>query len=705
MPLAAEQQKMSTAVAGRPVALDRYRNIGIMAHIDAGKTTTTERVLFYTGRIHKMGEVHEGAATMDWMVQEQERGITITSAATAAEWRGHRINIIDTPGHVDFTVEVERSLRVLDGAVAVFDAVAGVEPQSETVWRQADRYRVPRICFINKMDRVGADFFASVQSIRDRLGANPIPVQLPIGSEDSFRGIVDLINLVTITYLDDLGTTSERGEIPEEMREEVERWRHALLEAVAETDDELLARYLDGEPLSADDLRRGLRIGTIKTQLVPVLCGAALKNKGIQPMLDAVVDFLPSPQDVPAIEGHVPGSDRAGRRLPSDDEPFSALAFKIANDPFVGNLTFFRVYSGRLKSGSYVLNATRGQRERIGRVLQMHANHREEIEEVRTGDIAAAIGLRGTTTGDTLCAEDSPIVLESMVFPEPVISVAVEPKTKADQDKMALALQRLAAEDPTFRVRTDEETGQTVISGMGELHLEIIVDRMLREFKVDANVGRPQVAYRETVTRAAHGTGRFVRQTGGRGQYGHVELELEPNQPGKGFEFTSRVVGGAVPREYWKPVEKGISDSLANGVVAGFPVVDVKVALVDGSYHEVDSSEQAFQIAGSLGFKDGMRKAGPALLEPIMKVDVSMPEEYMGDVMGDLSGRRGHILGMEGRGTTQIVHALVPLASMFGYATELRSMTQGRASYSMEFDHYQQLPQGLADEIVAKAKS
>jgi elongation factor G len=696
---------MSTAVAGRAVALEKYRNIGIMAHIDAGKTTTTERVLFYTGRIHRMGEVHEGAATMDWMVQEQERGITITSAATAAEWRGHRINIIDTPGHVDFTMEVERSLRVLDGAVAVFDAVAGVEPQSETVWRQADRYRVPRICFINKMDRMGADFYASVQSIRDRLGANPVPIQLPIGSEADFTGMVDLVNLTTIVYLDDLGTTSERGEIPESMREEVAKWRHVLLEAVAETDDVLLARYLEGEELSTDDIRRGLRIGTIKTQLVPVLCGAALKNRGVQPMLDAVVDYLPSPLDVPAIEGHVPGADLPGRREADDDQPFAAIAFKIANDPFVGNLTFFRVYSGRLRSGSYVFNATQGQRERIGRILQMHANHREDIDEVRTGDIAAAIGLKSTTTGDTLCTEDSPIVLEAMVIPEPVISVAVEPKTKADQDKMAIALQRLAAEDPTFRVRTDEDSGQTVISGMGELHLEIIVDRMLREFKVDAGVGKPQVAYRETITAPAHGTGRFVRQTGGHGQYGHVELELQPQEPGKGFEFVSKVVGGSVPREYVKPTERGITDALPNGVLAGFPVVDVKVTLVDGSYHEVDSSEQAFQIAGSMGFKDGMRKGKPVLLEPIMKVDVSMAEEYMGDVMGDLTGRRGHILGMEGRGTTQIVHALVPLAAMFGYVNELRSMTQGRASYSMEFHHYQQLPQSLADEIVAKARS
>jgi elongation factor G len=552
---------------------------------------------------------------------------------------------------------------------------------------------------------MGADFYASLQSIKDRLGANPIPVQLPIGSESNFVGMVDLVNLTTIVYLDDLGTTSERGEIPEEMKADVAKWRHTLVEAVAETDDELLGRYLEGEELSADDIRRGLRIGTIKTQLVPVLCGAALKNRGVQPMLDAVVDYLPSPLDVPPIEGHVPGKVEPGRRPASDDEPFAAIAFKIANDPFVGNLTFFRVYSGTLKSGSYVYNATQGQRERVGRILQMHANHREDIEEVRTGDIAAAIGLKSTTTGDTLCAEDSPIVLEAMVIPEPVISVAVEPKTKADQDKMGLALQRLAAEDPTFRVRTDEDSGQTVISGMGELHLEIIVDRMLREFKVDASVGKPQVAYRETITIPAHGTGRFVRQTGGHGQYGHVELELRPQEPGQGFEFVSKIVGGSIPKEYIKPVEKGVTEALANGVLAGCPVVDVKVTLVDGSYHEVDSSEQAFQIAGSMGFKDGMRKAKPALLEPIMKVDVPMPEEYMGEVMGDLSGRRGHILGMEGRGTTQIVHALVPLAAMFGYATELRSMTQGRAVYSMEFHHYQQLPSGLADEIVAKARS
>jgi elongation factor G len=691
------------AVATRAFPLEKTRNIGIMAHIDAGKTTTTERVLFYTGRIHKMGEVHEGAATMDWMVQEQERGITITSAATAAEWRGHRINIIDTPGHVDFTMEVERSLRVLDGAVAVFDAVAGVEPQSETVWRQADRYDVPRICFINKMDRVGANFYASVASIRERLGANPVCIQLPIGSESDFKGVVDLVRMESVIYTDDLGTASTRSEIPAEMADTVAEYRHTLLEAVAECDDDLMLKYLEGDELSPEEIIRGLRAGTVATKLVPVLCGSALKNKGVQPMLDAVVDLLPSPLDKPAIEGL--RDDKLETRHVSDEDPFSALAFKIATDPFVGKLTFFRVYSGVLRSGSYVYNATKGERERVGRILQMHANHREEIGEVRAGDIAAAIGLRKTTTGDTLSDERHPIILESMSFPEPVISVAVEPKTKADQDKMGVALQKLAEEDPTFRVRSDDETGQTIISGMGELHLEIIVDRMLREFKVDANVGKPQVAYRETITAKAHGTGRFVRQSGGRGQYGHVELELEPNETGKGFEFVSKVVGGSVPREYVAPTARGIEDTLANGVLAGYPVVDVKVTLVDGSYHDVDSNEQAFSIAGSMGFKDGMRKAKPVLLEPIMKVDVSMPEEYMGDVMGNLSGRRGTILGMEGRGTSQMVHAHVPLASMFGYATELRSMTQGRATYSMEFDHYQPLPNSIAEEIIAKSKS
>jgi elongation factor G len=694
---------MAVAVAARAFPLEKTRNIGIMAHIDAGKTTTTERVLFYTGRIHKMGEVHEGAATMDWMVQEQERGITITSAATAAEWRGHRINIIDTPGHVDFTVEVERSLRVLDGAVAVFDAVAGVEPQSETVWRQADRYEVPRICFINKMDRIGANFYAAVTSIKDRLGAHAVPIQLPIGAEAEFRGMVDLVTEEAIVYTDDLGTSLRRSEIPESMRELVAQYRHDLLEAVAESDDELMIKYLDGETLTAAEIIRGLRAGTVDTKLVPVLCGSALKNKGVQPMLDAVVDFLPSPLDRPSVEGAAVEGEAAAIRNASDSEPFAALAFKIATDPFVGKLTFFRVYSGVLRSGSYVYNATKGERERVGRLLQMHANHREEIEEVRAGDIAAAIGLRKTTTGDTLCDEKYPIVLEQITFPEPVISVAVEPKTKAEQDKMGIALQKLAEEDPTFRVRTDEETGQTVISGMGELHLEIIVDRMLREFKVDATVGKPQVSYRETVTAKAHGTGRFVRQSGGHGQYGHVELEIEPN-PGKGFEFVSKITGGSIPREYIAPTGRGIADSLSNGVLAGYPVVDVKVTLVDGSYHDVDSSEQAFSIAGSMGFKDGVRKAKPVLLEPIMRVDVFMPEEFMGDVMGDLSGRRGQILGMEGRATSHIVHAEVPLSAMFGYSTDLRSMTQGRANYSMEFDHYQQLPASLAEELVAKAR-
>ena len=694
---------MAEALPTRDFPLAKTRNIGIMAHIDAGKTTTTERVLFYTGRIHKMGEVHEGAATMDWMVQEQERGITITSAATAAEWRGHRINIIDTPGHVDFTVEVERSLRVLDGAVAVFDAVAGVEPQSETVWRQADRYEVPRICFINKMDRIGANFYAAVTSIKDRLGAHAVPIQLPIGAESEFRGMIDLVTEEAIVYTDDLGTALRRSEIPESMRELVAQYRHDLLEAVAESDDELMVKYLDGETLTTAEILRGLRAGTVGTKLVPVLCGSALKNKGVQPMLDAVVDFLPSPLDRPSVEGAAVEGEPAAIRNASDSEPFAALAFKIATDPFVGKLTFFRVYSGVLRSGSYVYNATKGERERVGRLLQMHANHREEIEEVRAGDIAAAIGLRKTTTGDTLCDEKHPIVLEQITFPEPVISVAVEPKTKAEQDKMGIALQKLAEEDPTFRVRTDEETGQTVISGMGELHLEIIVDRMLREFKVDATVGKPQVSYRETVTAKAHGTGRFVRQSGGHGQYGHVELEIEPN-PGKGFEFISKIHGGTIPREYIAPTGRGIADSLSNGVLAGYPVVDVKVSLVDGSYHDVDSSEQAFSIAGSMGFKDGVRKAKPVLLEPIMRVDVFMPEEFMGDVMGDLSGRRGQILGMEGRATSHIVHAEVPLSAMFGYSTDLRSMTQGRANYSMEFHHYQQLPASLAEELVAKAR-
>ncbi len=690
---------------GRKVPLERVRNIGIMAHIDAGKTTTTERVLFYTGRIHKMGEVHEGAATMDWMIQEQERGITITSAATAAEWQGHQINIIDTPGHVDFTVEVERSLRVLDGAIAVFDAVSGVEPQSETVWRQADRYNVPRICFINKMDRVGADFEAAVTSIRERLGARAVPVQLPIGAEDGFEGVIDLIREQAMVYTDDLGTTHDTTAIPEPLAERVRAARQEMIEAAAEFDDELMQAYLDDQPVDPERLSRALRQGVVCAELFPVLCGAALRNRGVQPLLDAVVEFLPSPLDRPPITGHATVGEEQLVREASDDAPFSALAFKIMTDPFVGKLTFFRVYSGVLKSGSYVYNASSGERERVGRILKMHANRREEVEQVLAGDIAAAIGLRHTSTGDTLTDEHAQIVLESITFPEPVISVAIEPKTKIDQDKLAIALQKLAEEDPTFQVRTDPETGQNLISGMGELHLEVIVDRLLREFKVDANVGKPQVAYRETVRRKAKGTGRFVRQTGGHGQYGHCELEVEPNEVGKGFEFLNKIVGGTIPREYIAPVEKGCIDAMQAGVVAGYPVVDIKVTLYDGSYHDVDSSEQAFQIAGSMGMKDGMRKASPVLLEPIMKVDVTCPEANLGDIIGDLASRRGHTLGMESRRSMQTVHAEVPLANMFGYATQLRSMTQGRASYTMEFDHYQDLPQSLAEEVTAKRKS
>jgi elongation factor G len=689
----------------RSYPLEKVRNIGIMAHIDAGKTTTTERILFYTGRIHKMGEVHEGAATMDWMVQEQERGITITSAATAANWRGHRINIIDTPGHVDFTVEVERSLRVLDGAVAVFDAVAGVEPQSETVWRQADRYEVPRIAFINKMDRMGADFFASWKSIRERLGANAVPIQLPIGSEETFEGVVDLINKVAITYTDDLGTTIETEEVPEAMADQVELYHKQLVEAVAEFDDDLLKKYLEDKPITGAEIVSAIRQGVIQNRFVPVLAGAALRNRGVQPMLDAIVDFLPSPLDKLGVEGINPKSNVPERRKPADNQPFAGLAFKIATDPYVGKLTFFRVYAGTLKSGSYVWNATRGTKERVGRILQMHANHREEIPEVYAGDIAAAIGLKQTTTGDTLADENNPIVLESIIFPEPVISVAIEPRTKAAQEKMSQALAKLAEEDPTFKVRTDEETAQTIISGMGELHLEIIVDRMLREFAVDANVGKPQVAYRETVKRKAHGVGRFVRQSGGRGQYGHAEIDIEPNEAGKGFEFVNKIVGGAIPKEYHAAVEKGVIEALNSGVLAGYPVVDVKATLVDGSYHEVDSSEMAFTIAGSMAAKDGMHKGQPTLLEPIMKVEVVMPEEFMGEILGDLSSRRGQILGMEGRATMQVVRAYVPLGNMFGYATDLRSKTQGRAVYSMEFHHYQEVPKSIADEIVAKSRA
>ncbi|MDQ6773643.1 MAG: elongation factor G [Candidatus Dormibacteraeota bacterium] len=675
-----------------------------MAHIDAGKTTTTERILFYAGRLHKMGEVHEGAATMDWMVQEKERGITITSAATTCTWRDHAINILDTPGHVDFTVEVERSLRVLDGAIAVFDAVAGVEPQSETVWRQADRYSVPRIAFINKMDRLGADFYMAVDSIRGRLGARAIPVQIPIGAEDEFAGVIDLINQRAIVYTDDLGKNVESSAIPDDLRPAVERYRHELLEAAADYDDDVMAKYLDEEEVTGPEIVRALRRGTVSGHVVPVLCGAALRNKGVQPLLDAVVDYLPSPADKPPVEGLNPRDHSLARRDVDDEAPFSALAFKIQMDPQgVGKLTFFRVYSGHLRTGTAVLNVTTGRRERIGRILRMHAIRREDVDEVFTGDIAAAVGLKGTTTGDTLADEAQPILLESITFPEPVISVAIEPRTKVDQDKLGLGLQRLSEEDPTFRVFTDEETGQNIIAGMGELHLEIIVDRLLREFKVDANVGKPQVAYREAIRRPAHGTGRFVRQTGGKGQYGHVELDVAPGERGSGFVFKDKIVGGRVPREFISPVEKGIRGALTTGVVAGYPVLDIEVALVDGSYHTVDSSEQAFQIAGSMGIKDAMRKADPVLLEPIMKVVVTMAEEYLGDVMGDISSRRGHILGLEGKGTSQSVTTYVPLAEMFGYATQLRSMTSGRATHSMEFDHYEELPPNLAETVGRKA--
>jgi elongation factor G len=691
----------------RPVAIDKVRNIGIMAHIDAGKTTTTERILFYAGRIHKMGEVHEGAATMDWMVQEKERGITITSAATTANWRDHAINIIDTPGHVDFTVEVERSLRVLDGAVAVFDAVAGVEPQSETVWRQADRYGVPRIAFINKMDRIGADFYGSLQSIRTRLGARAVPIQLPIGSEDAFTGYVDLLSKEAVVYVDDLGTKStESLNIPADMADLVSQHRHDLIEAVADFDDSVMHKYLEEQDITEEEIRAALRKGTVKGVLVPVLCGAALRNRGVQPILDAVVDYLPSPADVPPVEGKDPKTGALLIREHDDNDPFSALAFKIQMDPQgVGKLTFFRVYSGRLRAGSSVLNATNGKKERIGRILRMHAIRREDVDDVWTGDIAAAVGLKATTTGDTLSDESHPILLESITFPEPVISVAIEPKTKVDQEKLGMALQRLSEEDPTFKVHTDEETGQTIIAGMGELHLEIIIDRLLREFRVDANQGKPQVAYKEAIKVPAHGVGRFVRQTGGKGQYGHAEVDVRPGEPGSGFTWEDKITQGRIPREFIPAIEKGIREALQTGVVAGYPVVDIIVRLVDGSYHAVDSNEMAFSIAGSMAVKDAMHKAQPYLLEPIMKVDVVMPEEYLGDVMGDLASRRGHILGMEGRGTSQNVRARVPLAEMFGYATELRSMTSGRATYSMEFSHYAEMPGNLAEAVGKRTTS
>lgn len=683
---------------GREFTIENTRNIGIMAHIDAGKTTTTERILFYTGKVHRIGETHDGGATMDWMAQERERGITITSAATTCHWKGHRVNIIDTPGHVDFTVEVERSLRVLDGAVAVFCSVGGVEPQSETVWRQADKYHVPRLAYINKMDRVGADFQRGLDMIADRLGANPVPIQWPIGSEDTFRGIVDLVEMKAHVYVDDLGTSEEK-EIPEEIADDVEMARQLLIEKVAETDEELTMKYLEGEDISPEELKVALRKACIDVNLIPVLCGSSFKNKGVQLLLDAVVDYLPSPGDLPSVVGTNPTTSAEEERALNDDQPFAGLAFKIMADPYVGRLAFFRVYSGTLSSGSYVLNVSTGKRERVGRILLMHANHREEVSRVYSGDIAAIVGLKDTSTGDSLADEKKPILLESLEFPEPVINLAVEPKSKADQDKLGIALQRLAEEDPTFKVYTDEETGQTIIAGMGELHLEIIVDRLLREFKVEANIGKPQVAYRETITKAVKSEGKFVRQSGGRGQYGHVVLEVEPNEAGAGFLFENKIVGGAVPREYVGPVEAGIKEAMLSGVVAGFPMVDVKVAIVDGSYHEVDSSELAFKIAGSMGFKDACRKASPVLLEPMMRLEVVTPDDFMGDVMGDMNSRRGKIEGMEQRGNAQVVRGFVPLAEMFGYATALRSMTQGRAQHTMSFAHYELVPRNLAEEI------
>jgi len=687
----------------RRVLLQRTRNIGIIAHIDAGKTTTTERILFYTGKVHRPGEVHEGTATMDWMVQERERGITITAAATTCFWRDHRINIIDTPGHVDFTVEVERSLRVLDGGVVVFDGVQGVEPQSETVWRQADKYRVPRICFINKLDRIGANYVRAIEMIRERLRAQPAAIQWPIGLESEFRGIIDLIEFRAKIYHDDLGQHIDDTEVPPEYVEVAQEWRHKLIEQIVETDEELMLRYLEGEEPTPEELRRALRAATIRGQLYPVLCGSALKNKGVQLLLDAIVDYLPSPLDIPPVKGTHPVTGEELTREADDEAPFAALAFKIQSDPHVGRLTYVRVYSGRLHSSSYVYNSTKGERERISRLLRMHANHREEVEWIGAGDICAVIGLKKTFTGDTLCDPDHPILLEPIQFPEPVISVAVEPKTRADQDKLAIALQRLAEEDPTFQVRTDPESGQTIISGMGELHLEVIVDRMQREFKVAANIGRPQVAYKETITRPVRVEGRFVRQTGGRGQYGHVWLELEPLPRGSGFVFEDRIVGGVVPKEYIPAVEAGIREAMQSGGVSGYPVIDLKAVLVDGSYHEVDSSEMAFKIAASMALKEGVRRGNPVILEPIMRVEVVVPEEFTGDVIGDLNARRGRIEGMEMRAGAQVIRAMVPLATMFGYATDLRSMTQGRGTYTMEFDHYAPVPESIAQELMAKA--
>lgn len=693
-------QRREETLVPRQFPLDKVRNIGIMAHIDAGKTTTTERILFYTGKTHKLGEVHDGAATMDWMVQEQERGITITSAATTAQWKGHTINIIDTPGHVDFTVEVERSLRVLDGAVAVFCAKGGVEPQSETVWRQADKYQVPRMAFVNKMDIMGADFFRVVKMMRDRLGANAVPIQVPIGKEENFKGLVDLITNEAIIYTDDLGTQSERTEIPADLKDIAAEARTALIEAVAETDEDLTMKYLEGEEFTIEEIKKALRKATVAGEITPVCCGSSYKNKGVPVLLDNVIEYMPSPLDIPAIKGIEVDTQAEIERHPSDDEPFSALAFKIMVDPFVGKLAFTRVYSGVLASGSYVLNSTKNKRERIGRIVRMHANHREDIEEVRTGDLVALVGLKDTTTGDTLSDPDNPVILESMEFPETVINVAIEPKTKAGQEKMGIALAKLAEEDPTFKTYTDQETGQTIIAGMGELHLEIIVDRLQREFKVECNVGKPQVAYKETIRKAVKAEGKFVRQSGGRGQYGHCVIELIPQERGKGYEFQNSIVGGAVPKEYVGPIDAGIQEAMLNGVVASYPVIDCKVNLVDGSYHDVDSSEMAFKIAGSMAFKNAMAKGDPVILEPYMKVEVTVPEEYMGDVMGDINSRRGRIEGMDPMNGAQIIRSLVPLSEMFGYATTLRSRTQGRGVYTMQVSHYEEVPKSVQEQII-----
>ena len=692
-----EQPRMA-----REFSLEKTRNIGIMAHVDAGKTTTTERILYYTGKIHKIGETHEGASQMDWMEQEQERGITITSAATTAQWKENRVNIIDTPGHVDFTIEVQRSLRVLDGAVTVLDSQSGVEPQTETVWRQATDYRVPRVVFCNKMDKIGADFLYSVSTLHDRLQANAHPIQLPIGAEDDFTGIIDLVKMKAEIYTNDLGTEIQETEIPEEYVELAEEWREKLIEAVADTDEELMMKFLEGEEITEEELKAGIRQATLTVDFFPVLCGSAFKNKGVQLMLDAVIDYLPSPLDVPAIKGINPKTDEETDRPADDEAPFASLAFKVMTDPFVGRLTFFRVYSGILNSGSYVLNASKGKRERIGRILQMHANTRAEIQTVYSGDIAAAVGLKDTTTGDTLCDEKSPVILESIEFPEPVIEVAVEPKSKADQDKMGVALQKLAEEDPSFRVETNAETGETVIAGMGELHLDVLVDRMRREFKVEANVGAPQVSYRETFRAATQAEGKFVRQSGGKGQYGHVWIEFTPNEEGKGFEFENAIVGGVVPREYIPAVEKGLEDSMANGVLAGYPLVDIKAKLYDGSYHDVDSSETAFRVAASMALRAAAKKANPVILEPMMKVVITVPEDYLGDVMGHVTARRGRVEGMEAHGNSQIVNAIVPLAEMFGYATTLRSSTQGRGTFMMTFDHYEDVPKSVQEEIIKK---